>query len=62
MYELRPGSTVRVDPKAMTALQDTTEAYVMQLLEDSSKCAVHAKRITLHVTDVTLSQSFTQPP
>ena len=47
-FELRPeANVIRADARSMLALQDTTESYIMQVLEDSAKCAVHSKRITV---------------
>ncbi|KAM0678588.1 hypothetical protein BDAP_000696, partial [Binucleata daphniae] len=39
---------------AIFALQETFEAYIVSLLEDSNLCARHGKRITLYEKDVEL--------
>ena len=41
------GVGFRVTPAMMMALQEVAEAYLVQLLEDSNLCAIHAKRITI---------------
>ena len=63
LYELRPTrGLVRLDPKCSRAIQEATEGYVQQLLEDSSKCALHAKRITLLSNDILLACSLRGRP
>jgi histone H3 len=38
------------------ALQEAAEHYVVQTLEDSNLCAIHAKRVTLKNTDIQLAR------
>ena len=38
---------VRFQSGAILALQESVEAYLMGLLEDSNLCAIHAKRVTI---------------
>ena len=38
------------------ALQEAAEAYLVQLLEDSNLCAIHAKRITILLKDIQLAR------
>ena len=38
---------LRFQSGAILALQESTEAYLMGLLEDSNLCAIHAKRVTI---------------
>ena len=38
------------------ALQEATEAYLIQLLEDSNLCAIHAKRVTILPKDMHLAR------
>ena len=37
------GTIFRLAPATVMALQEATEAYLIQLLEDSNLCAIHAK-------------------
>ena len=48
------GVGFRVTPAMMMALQEVAEAYLVQLLEDSNLCAIHAKRITIQPKDMQL--------
>jgi histone H3 len=52
----------RLQEDTLMALQKSTEAYVRSLLEDSSKCALHAKRSTLFAGDVLLAQGLSSHP
>ena len=38
------------------ALQESAEAYLVGLLEDSNLCAIHAKRVTIMLKDMQLAQ------
>ena len=38
------------------ALQESTEAYLVGLLEDSNLCAIHAERVTIMPKDMQLAQ------
>lgn len=51
-------ATVRVKGKTLLALQEATEAHVMRIFEQASKCSVHAKRITVQAGDVALALSI----
>ena len=46
----------RVTLAMMMALQEAAEAYLVQLLEDSNLCAIHAKRITIQPKDIQLAR------
>ncbi|TFJ97596.1 histone H3.3 [Platysternon megacephalum] len=48
------GSRLRVQFPAYLALQEATEAYLVQLCEDWKLCALHAKRVTVVSSDVHL--------
>ena len=37
-------------------LQEASEAYVVQLFEDSNLCAIHAKRVTIMPKDIQLAR------
>ena len=50
------GVGYRVTPAMMMALQEAAEAYLVQLLEDSILCAIHAKRITIQPKDMQLAR------
>ena len=48
------GVGFRVTPAMVMALQEAAEAYLVQLLEDSNLCAIHAKCITIQLKDIQL--------
>ena len=48
------GVGFRVTPAMMMALQEAAEAYLVQLLEDSNLCTIHAKHITIQLKDIQL--------
>ena len=50
------GVGYRVTPAMMMALQEAAEAYLVQLLEDSNLCAIHAKCITIQPKDIQLAR------
>ena len=50
------GAGYRVTPAMMMALQEEAEAYLVQLLEDSNLCAIHAKCITIQPRDMQLAR------
>ena len=50
------GVGYRVTPAMMMALQEAAEAYLVQLLEDSNLCAIHAKHITIQPKDIQLAR------
>jgi len=49
-------SDVRFQAKALLALQEASEAYVIQLFEDTLLCYVHAKRVTIFPKDMQLAR------
>ena len=49
------GHELRIMPAAVTALQDTVEAYLVLLFEDTNLCAIHAKRVTIMPKDIQLA-------
>ena len=56
VHEILQGFDVgfRVTPAMMMALQEAAEAYLVQLLEDSNLCAIHAKHNTIQPKDIQL--------
>jgi len=46
----------RFRANAITVLQEATEAYMVQLMQDTNLCALHAKRITILPRDMKLAQ------
>ncbi|KAH7061802.1 histone 3 [Paraphoma chrysanthemicola] len=40
-------SDLRFQSAAMGALQDSAEAYLVSVFEDTNRCAIHAKRVTI---------------
>ena len=48
--------TVRFHHKALEAIQESTEAYLVGLFEDANLCAVHAKRVTIMKKDLLLAK------
>lgn len=47
---------LRFQAAAVAALQESAEAYLVGLFEDSQLCAIHAKRVTIMPKDVHLSR------
>ena len=47
---------LRFQSGAILALQESTEAYLVGLLEDTNLCAIHAKRVTIMPKDIQLAQ------
>ena len=47
---------VRFRAKAIMALQEAAEAFLVQLFEDANLCAIHAKRTTLQMKDLILAR------
>jgi len=48
-------SDIRFQPLAIEALQEATEAYIISVLEDTNEIAIHAKRVTITLKDMTLA-------
>ena len=46
---------VRFQSGAILALQESVEAYLVGLLEDSNLCAIHAKRVTIMPKDIQMA-------
>ena len=58
VHEILQGFGVgfRVTPAMMVALQEAAEVYLVQLLEDSNLCTIHAKHITIQPKDIQLAR------
>ena len=58
VHEILQGYGVgyRVTAAMMMALQEAAEVYLVQLLEDSNLCAIHAKRVTIQLKDMQLAR------
>ncbi|KAK9817654.1 hypothetical protein WJX72_000235 [[Myrmecia] bisecta] len=54
-------SATRWQLNAVLAIQEAAEAYLVQLLEDSNFCAIHAKRVTIMPRDMQLAQRLRGP-
>ncbi|KIK00070.1 hypothetical protein K443DRAFT_679439 [Laccaria amethystina LaAM-08-1] len=50
------GGDYRFQSAALEALQESCEAYLVQLFEDMKVCAVHAKRVTVMPRDLKLAR------
>jgi len=50
------GDGYRVQASALEAFQESTEAYIIDLFEDTQLCAIHAKRVTIMVRDMQLAR------
>lgn len=50
------GNDVRFEGRAMNALQEAAEAYIVDLFESANLCAIHGKRVTLMVKDLHLAR------
>ena len=46
---------LRFQNGAILALQESAEAYLVGLLEDTNLCAIHAKRVTIMLKDMQLA-------
>ena len=47
---------IRFQSTAILALQEASEAYLVQLLEDSNLCAIHAGRVTIKPVDMQIAR------
>ncbi|KAF2193572.1 histone-domain-containing protein, partial [Zopfia rhizophila CBS 207.26] len=50
------GDNWRWQSGAIQALQEATEAFLVNLFMDANLCAVHAKRVTIQVKDIQLAR------
>ena len=49
-------SDLRYQTGTILALQESAEAYLVQLFEDTGLCAIHAKRVTIMPKDIQLAR------
>ena len=56
VQDMFPHVTLRMQSTALLALQEASEAYLVNLFEDSLLACVHAGRVTLQVRDMKLAQ------
>jgi len=49
-------SDLRFQAKAILALQEASEAYLVGLFQDTNLCAIHAKRVTIFPKDIQLAR------
>ena len=49
---------LRIQSKALEALQTSAESFLIRFLEDANLCAIHGKRVTLQQKDVRLVQAL----
>lgn len=49
-------SDLRFEKRAIIALQEASEAYLVALFEDANLCAIHAKRVTIMPKDILLTR------
>jgi histone H3/H4 len=47
---------LRWQGKALEALQEAAEAYLVKLFEDANLCCIHAKRVTIMRRDIQLAR------
>ena len=52
----RHGVEYRFAAGAILAIQESAEAYLTHLFEDSNLCAIHAKRVTVMKRDIQLAR------
>ena len=49
-------NTIRFQESALLAIQEASEQFLTQLLEEGNLCAIHAKRVTLMPRDIQLAK------
>jgi histone H3 len=49
-------SNLRFQSSAILALQESAEAYLVEIFEDTNLCAIHAKRVTILPKDMQLAR------
>ncbi|KAI9146565.1 histone-fold-containing protein [Paraphysoderma sedebokerense] len=56
--ELDPGLEIRWQVKALEALQEAAEGYLVHYFQDSIMATIHAKRVTLFPKDMQLARKI----
>jgi histone H3 len=56
VQDLSNGTEFRFQSAALGALQEASEAYLVGLFEDTNRCAIHAKRVTIMPKDIQLAR------
>ncbi|KAF2107584.1 histone-fold-containing protein [Lophiotrema nucula] len=51
-----PGEALRWQSQAIFALQEASEAFLINLFHDANLCAIHAKRVTIQQKDIQLAR------
>jgi histone H3 len=57
-HPMRSGKAARIQPNAILALQEISEALTIGLFEDTQLCSVHAKRVTIQRKDIELAKKL----
>jgi len=55
------GESVKFASHAISALQDSTEYFIVKLFEDCHLCAIHVRRITIMLKDIHLARRIRGP-
>ena len=55
-HKLKTGAGLRMQSDALMALQEASEAFIIQLFEDANLCAINAKRVTIMPRDIHLTR------
>ena len=58
MTDVCSRSDFRIRKTAMEALQEASEAYIVEALDDANKIAIHSKRVTIFPKDVQIVQAL----
>ena len=56
LLDVEFGRDKRLGNGAVGALQEASEAYLVELFEDTNLCAIHAKRVTIMPKDIQLAR------
>ena len=54
--DLSPKDPLRFQGSALLALQEASEAYLVELMENTNLCAIHAKRVSIFPKDMQLAR------
>lgn len=52
------GAPMRFTRSSLEALQEAFEAFIVSLFEKAYSCTIHAKRVTLHPSDLRLARKL----